>query len=227
MRVGFWRERLSYSLRDYGLAGTVLRVFDLLSRQIVPLERNFDKLYGVRTAGRVGAPELGISREANEYGPTPVRPFLSLIRKLPIRYSEWHFIDIGCGRGRGVILAATFPFQSAAGVELSPSLVETAQSNVAAFRKDPRCVTSSVDIFRADALSFPIPSPSVVYLNSPFYGSMMARFVEHLLASPSQAYVVYWNPRCRAMFLRPEFQEIKRRVNYSIFRRELPTERSH
>lgn len=217
MRLAYHFQRLSYSFNEYGLARTGLRAFFHIARRLSPVERHFDQDYGVSTEGRVWARELGFDPESSGYLPTPVHAFIRLVRNLPINYSEWNFVDIGCGCGRALVLAATFPFRSVTGVELAELLATRARENIGAFRKDPRCLASSMEVLQADALSYtPLPK-SVVYMNSPFYGRLMEGFASHLAACPTDMYVVYWNHRCRRMFLRREFEQITRGTEYSIF----------
>jgi SAM-dependent methyltransferase len=222
MRLPYHLQRFSYSFNEYGLARTALRAVFNVTRRVSPAERRFDRNYGVSTEGRVWGPQLGFDPELSGYLPTPVHAFTRLIRSLPIKYAEWNFVDIGCGRGRALVLAATFPFRSVTGVELSELLATRARENVEAFRKDLRCRASSMEVLQADALTYtPLPK-TVVYMNSPFYGRLMEGFAEHLAACPVEMYVVYWNHRCRRLFLRREFEELGRGTEYSIFRTTAP-----
>lgn len=222
MRLPYYFQRFSYSLDEYGLARTALRAVFNITRRVSHEERHFDRNYGVSTDGRVWARQLGFDPESSGYLPTPVRAFNRLIRSLPIDYAYWNFVDIGCGRGRALVLAATFPFKCVTGVELSESLAEGARENVEAFRKDPRCVASSMEVLQGDALTY-VPFPrTVVYMNSPFYGRLMDGFAKHLASCPVEMYVVYWNHRCRRLFLRREFEQVTRGTEYSIFHRSPP-----
>ena len=76
------------------------------------------------------------------------------------------FLDLGCGKGRIVLQAATYPFRRVLGVEVSPELCEIARANVRARREHLRC---DAEIVLADAASFAIPDDvTMIYLYNPF-----------------------------------------------------------
>jgi hypothetical protein len=92
------------------------------------------------------------------------------------------FADFGSGKGPAVLVAATFPFRRAIGVEISADLTRSAQTNLERSRLRPRA--GSVEFIAADMLHYEIPDDlSVVYLYNPFTGLLFARFIERLLLS--------------------------------------------
>src|SRR6516225_8353137 len=50
---------------------------------------------------------------------------------LPIAHEAFTFVDIGCGKGRALMVASAFPFRRLVGVEISPELCEIARANTA------------------------------------------------------------------------------------------------
>src|SRR5947209_2929304 len=95
----------------------------------------FDRQYGVDTSGLISSVLLASGHENDLYGTAyygiPPSRFRYVLNKwatwppeLPVE--EYTFIDIGCGKGRAVLLATELPFREVIGVELSPALVETA-----------------------------------------------------------------------------------------------------
>jgi hypothetical protein len=92
------------------------------------------------------------------------------------------FTDFGSGKGPAVLVAATFPFRRAIGVEISDDLTRSARANLARSRLHPRA--GSVEFIATDVLDYEIPDDlSVVYLYNPFTGLLFARFIERLLRS--------------------------------------------
>jgi SAM-dependent methyltransferase len=157
----------------------------------------FERRYNVATDGRIPLSVLGIDDEhRGDYLPSG---WLSLRRVLPRRMvrPEDVFIDIGSGKGRAVLAAATYPFRQVIGVELSRELHEAACANLE--RSRDRLTCKNVELVCADALEYEIPDDvSVVFLYNPFTGHIFQRVLDKLIASvdrnPRTLRVVYANP---------------------------------
>ena len=96
--------------------------------------------------------------------------------------AEYAFVDLGCGKGRAVLLAAELGFRECLGVELDPGLAATAQRNLAAWLSAGRggC---PVRIVKADAIEAELPElPLLIYLYNPFRGAVVRRLLARLEA---------------------------------------------
>src|SRR5579863_3713787 len=99
------------------------------------LSRFTDHLYDWRhhvdTGGVIGLAELKLNPDAgrNYIGIAP-RTWKLMMRHLPINPEKFTYVDIGCGKGRSLILAAERGFLRRIGVDLSPDLIETARRNL-------------------------------------------------------------------------------------------------
>src|SRR5271154_1163699 len=90
-----------------------------------------DSQYAIRTSGALPGSVLqvgdSVKKNAGYVGSQP-----SIIRRalnaIP-NHNEAVFIDVGCGKGRALVVASEFPFRSIIGVELSPELAELAEEN--------------------------------------------------------------------------------------------------
>lgn len=98
------------------------------------LRHPFDREYHTDTSGFVPSDRLESSphdsKKRNIYAgsqPSIIRLALNTLPALP----ECTFIDLGCGKGRPLLVASEYPFRSVIGVELSPSLVLDARKNAA------------------------------------------------------------------------------------------------
>src|ERR1700676_5581982 len=93
----------------------------------------FDKKYSVDTSGMY-PPELIQSTTVraeliNPYlgsEPDVTREALSALPE----FTSYKFVDIGCGKGRVVIIGSEFPFKEIIGIELSLKLAKIARANV-------------------------------------------------------------------------------------------------
>jgi SAM-dependent methyltransferase len=130
-------------------------------------DANFDKRNSTDTAGRIGNEELEMSdpeaqSHATVYRTAPERFIRYLISHLGINYQEYDFVDIGCGKGRVLLVASNFPFRSICGIELSQSLLEIAEKNIRIYRcAHQKCF--NIDIRNIDAQYFEPYIANTVY----------------------------------------------------------------
>jgi SAM-dependent methyltransferase len=108
---------------------------------------------------------------------------------------DFTFIDLGCGKGRVLLMASAYPFKRIVGVEFMPNLVSAAQKNISGYSSDrQRC--RKIETLCMDARDFQFPSgPLVVYLFNPFSESTFAQVLENLHRSveqmPRPVYIAY------------------------------------
>lgn len=171
----------------------------------------FDIEYGVDTTGLVWGESLDSAAADPDatfwatgyYGIAP-SAFNAALDRLALDWPRYTFVDIGCGKGRPLLLATRHPFRSCLGVELSPSLAAGAQRNLATFRAPWRQPTLDATVVVADATTMPLPDgPLLLFLYHPFAAPVMRRFIEHVLASaranPREIYLLYTNPELATM----------------------------
>ena len=109
---------------------TPTRPRDLLKLTSFPIHP-FDQMHGVDTSGLVPAKHL-ITGHANDehvtayYGVAPsiLRTLIERWRETipPHPISSYTFIDIGAGKGRGLLVASELRFRKVIGIELNPAL---------------------------------------------------------------------------------------------------------
>jgi SAM-dependent methyltransferase len=165
----------------------------------------FDRAYGTETSGFVSEHKLRrkelASTNAPYWGsaywgsqPSFVR---SAIAALPSP-ETFTFIDLGCGKGRALIVASEFPFREIIGVELSPALAKIARKNVQIienrFPGRSRIVVEERD---AGTFEFP-PEKFVVYIYNPFGAEVLLKVVAALekaiAAEHRDIFVIYMYP---------------------------------
>ena len=151
-------------------------------RVVGSTHRAFELRYGIRTEGDVDLEDLGVAGEHRlGYEGSHWVGVRRALGRLGVTGDDV-FIDFGSGKGPAVLVAATFPFGRAAGVEISDDLSQAARRNLERSRLRPRA--DQVEFVTADVLEYDIPDDlSVVYLYNPFTGLLFARFMERLLQS--------------------------------------------
>jgi SAM-dependent methyltransferase len=145
-------------------------------------ERLVEARYGVSTGALVYLEDLGLeSEERVWHDPSSWIALGLVLSRLGVKGQDV-FADVGSGLGRGLLVAARFPFRRLIGVEVSAQLNERARENLGHSRAPRRC--PEVHLVTADALEWEIPPDlTVAYLYCPFTGDVFTRFVEKLLDS--------------------------------------------
>ncbi len=164
-----------------------------------PVADIFDLLHGIETEKPVKVYKLdAVSRSyihSHGYQAFCPHTLADILAGLPIRREQYEFIDLGCGKGRAMIVAHEIGFRRVTGVELSPGLCRSAERNLAA------CQISS-RVHCQDAAAFSPPAgPCVLYLYNPFRAKVLGRLVRNierrLKESTADLWVVYVSPKFR------------------------------
>ena len=199
--------RLGRALRERGLRYTLRaacrHAVAMLGRWV---DLHFDPAFGTETRGTVENAQMGDVKSANlargiRYEPTQALPFRRVIRAARIP-TGGGFVDLGCGKGRALVLAALCGFKHVTGIDYSPSLCATAEKNLAFFRsRSRRSFRSRVVAMDAADYAF-TREDTVVYLFNPFDSSVLAAVLARLRRSlehhPRRVWIVYLNPVWRS-----------------------------
>lgn len=159
----------------------------------------FDLEHGTETSGLEPLWKLSIDSPNAHYGEryeaTTPQELLAVLEFLKVPAKDFSFIDLGCGKGRTLIVAAHFGFGKAIGVEFAQELAATAQANIAS-----KALHNAI-VLQADAAQFAFPpGGKVIYLYNPFSSEVLSRVLDNLRACRDEAvYVVYKSPRCAAL----------------------------
>ena len=169
---------------------------------------------GIRTRGNEIWDGSQVSDLGNHaYSPTSYLDFRKSIRWIPRPLEDVVLLDYGSGMGRAVLMAATYPFRTVIGVEISPALTRIAEDNLGWARGKLKC--RDVRLVTADAVAYPFPPEvTVVFFYNPFGEDILIQVLDNIERSldehPRTLTVIYANPRrfenvvCRHGWLRKE-----------------------
>ena len=181
----------------------------------VPARHPFDERYGVDTDGLIWGEQMAwgdaVRTEAGRagafwatgyYGVAP-SVFWGMLDRLGLDWRRYSFVDVGCGKGRALLLALRYPFRRAVGIELSPELAAVAQRNLVLLRASWR-IDLPAEAVAGNATSVALPDgPVLLYLYHPFAAPVMRAFLEHVRreaearrtgAGADEIYLLYMNP---------------------------------
>ena len=122
-----------------------------------------------------------------------------------------HFLDIGCGKGRAMCVAASFGVKKISGVELSTELFRDAKSNMAICKE--KYPSFNFNIYNNDAFYFDIDDDvDCIFMFNPFDETIMNAVMENIETSlnlnPRAITIVYINPMEKHVLLEWGYEEI-------------------
>lgn len=125
------------------------------------------------------------------YEPSPVDRLEEIFAAMPFDPAEFTFCDLGCGKGRVLLVAAEKGFRRVVGVEVDESLYRTALRNA----ESP---AHGIEVFWMDAAQFPMPrGPLVLFLFNPFDADVLGEVLAGVGADRERnrpLWIVYLNP---------------------------------
>lgn len=221
LRTGLAKVR--WSLHYRGLLGTTRAALRSLTRKsdttTEVMVHPFDRHFGVDTSGLITAVHLASGHPHDLFNagylgvaPSRFRAIVDRWMRTPPEHpiSEYAFVDIGCGKGRALLLAAQYPFREVVGVELNSTLVETAQANVELWRATQQ-PTMPIRAVHQDATEFDLPpGPCLLFLYAPFAEPILRKFLDHiehtLSVQPRPLEILHYNaPNDRLLAQHPRY----------------------
>jgi SAM-dependent methyltransferase len=199
-------QRLFRSIRNRGIGGTLGRVVrnppaKSQKELMLPQPHPFDLLHGTDTSAYISGANLSavslLGLYITAYAGIPPSALTRALSELSIQHEDFTFVNIGCGKGRALMVAAQFSFRYLLGVEIASELCDIAEANIAT-NPDWK---SRITVLNHDATNVTYPDgPIFLYLYNPFLAPVLRRALHNLERqlrhSPRPAYLFYvMNPR--------------------------------
>ncbi len=161
------------SLREHGVARTVTNIKASILYRLCQIQgRRHDERFGVETSRLIHLDDLTTAADdlrGTNYVGSATGPVRHAIGLLPRRPEELTFVDLGCGPGRVLMLAAEAQFKEVVGWDIAFELVEAGRANIERFRQVSGNETP-VRLEVADASRASLPDgPCVLHFFSPPY----------------------------------------------------------
>ena len=186
------QRKLFVTLNNYRMFGLWQTAKDALVYLLDRRPDDFDEKYGVQTVENVEPWEAQIKDDAVlanaiRYVPTlerVLRHILSSVLEGEDPH-EFSFVDLGCGRGRALMIASQFPFREVIGIEISQLHAALAEENVQRYLAHPRSADAPCRRLRVicdNAAHLELPDGDViVYMYRPFVGAVFEAVANRLV----------------------------------------------
>ena len=103
------------------------------------------------------------------------------------------FVDLGCGKGRVLILAGFQKIKKGIGIELDKNLVDVEKQNIKNLNLE-----TEIEVLHKDATTFDCKEGTVFFMFNPFGWKSMKKILENIQKStvinPRKVSIVYLNP---------------------------------
>jgi SAM-dependent methyltransferase len=175
--------RLLNSLQQDGILTTAKNAARILA------DYSFDLKYGTDTMRRTEVYLLETNSanrtHAHRYEASKTRPLLKLFNKLGLP-KDGIFVDIGCGKGRVLFVAAQFCFKRVVGIEFCAELCRQARNNAELFLiRHHKC--SPIEVIETDATLYEFRGDeNIFFFYNPFDSVVFEEVLKKLEKSSRQ-----------------------------------------
>jgi len=191
-------RRTYTSLKLRGVKATICLIFSQL------VDYFFDIRYGTDTISWWAHPEdLTIASNNKKrgkmysYQATRSLSLAKLFRRIAIPNGSV-LVDLGCGKGRVLLIASRFGFKEVRGVEYAHELCETARKNCSIY-KAKTGVGTEFQIIESDVIDYTINSDeNIFFMFNPFDAEVLSKVLDNIIRSLSMhtrsIWIIYRNP---------------------------------
>jgi len=129
----------------------------------------------------------------NGYCKTPEQHMKKILNDLPIDFSNKRFMDVGCGKGAVLKVAAGFGFDKVGGIDIDKKLVDIAKKNMKILKH------SNVECICENAAEYKnYKDNDVFFFFNPFTYEILEKVLSKILEStqeyPRKIYIIYYHP---------------------------------
>lgn len=167
-------------------------------------QRVYDWHHNVDTWEPITLDKLHIESEnlthGVRYDPTTRSRFRRIMKAFHLPLDRYTFIDLGCGKGKVLLLASLYPFRRIVGVEFSAELAHAAARNARTFRPRSEQKCKEISVVCTDAAHYQLPTgPLLIYRYNPFreqvMKSVLSEIKRALAAGSEEIYLAYLMPK--------------------------------
>jgi hypothetical protein len=195
-------KTLYFKMLDHVLLRRSVEMVPYLGKKLSGFRTHpFDRQYGTDTSGFVPTQaivsEKMLQSQINPYSASQPSIIRHAIATRGATH-EYAFIDLGCGKGRAMIVASEFPFHSISGIELSPFLAKIARRNIETIQRSFP-MRPPLTTIEGNAITQPLPNGKLVFFFYHSFGeellSQLIRMLEMAISNGNgPIFFIYYNP---------------------------------
>ena len=177
-----------------------------------------ERKYGITTSKPAALSTLTISSgdliHSSRYEAVNYYILEALLKKLSTLTDEKSFTDLGCGKGRAMVVAAYYGFTKIKGVDFAREVCDSAEQHLK--KTQLRFPQMKYQLHCQNVLNYIIqPEESVFFLFNPFSDEILADFLEKVNISleqhPRTIYFLYASPKYVDTFFEYEYEPVYRK----------------
>ena len=177
-----------------------------------------EKKYGITTSEPVELSKLSISngniKQSSRYEAVNYFILEALLSRLRTITNETSFTDLGCGKGRAMVVAAHYGFTKIKGVDFAKEVCSVAEHHLQ--NLPTQFPEMEYELHCQNVLEYEIePNESVFFLFNPFSDEIISRFLEKVNISTAQyprtIYFLYASPKHVETFFEFEYEPVYRK----------------
>lgn len=173
-------QKIKHSINNRGIKGSLGSGYSYL------YDYYFDIKFSIETHSWVEVDELDIEENKKKhavlYQATRVLPLRRLFKELNFP-QDITFVDIGCGKGRVLLIASEFGFKEVIGIEFSSLLCSIAEKNITTYSEQTNSKTSFL-VLNLDILNYQYnDNEDVFFLYNPFDEIILEKVIQKITAS--------------------------------------------
>lgn len=187
--------KIPRSFSEKGLVGTIRRIHYFIDGIIFDVLNNIDTVTPVRW--EESGVDINKRDNSSMYISILVRYLRELFRALGIEHGKV-LVDLGCGKGRVLLVASEFGFREVRGIEFSPLSCNIARKNCLIYKAKTKTVTDFT-IIESDVIDYKIrDDEDIFYLYHPFNAIILKQVLlnisESLKVKKRKVKIIYCNP---------------------------------
>lgn len=176
-------------------------------------EPYYEYYFGIHSSGM----KVSKSKDYFHYQGATYFALLKVMREIKKYANSYTFMDIGCGKGRAMIVAEYFGFRKISGIELDKDLLEMANRNIVVRKRPITGTEFKLQHINALEMQY-LNEPTVYFLFNPFSREVLDGVLKKICEQNKQRNIfIYMNPTAREAFHTSHFKLIKeiRTRNYT------------